>query len=168
MVNFYAIIYKRGEKMNINIKTNISNKFKEIMIFIEAPKLSKEVQNVVDYVSELNSLPAQISANKNNEIYFINVKDIIYFFSKDKYNYIKTNKDEYRIKYKLYELEEKLDKRNFVRISKSCIINMNQVKCFDTNILGTIKVKMKDDTENVVSKRNVSYIMKILNERGKI
>ncbi len=154
--------------MNINIKTNISNKFKEIMIFIEAPKLSKEVQNVVDYVSELNSLPAQISANKNNEIYFINVKDIIYFFSKDKYNYIKTNKDEYRIKYKLYELEEKLDKRNFVRISKSCIINMNQVKCFDTNILGTIKVKMKDDTENVVSKRNVSYIMKILNERGKI
>lgn len=45
---------------------------------------------------------------------------------------------------------------------------MNQVKCFDTNILGTIKVKMKDDTENVVSKRNVSYIMKILNEKGKI
>ena len=91
--------------MNINIKTNISNKFKEIMILIEAPKLSKEVQNVVDYVSELNSLPIQISANKNNEIYFINVKDIICFFSKDKYNYIKTNKDEYRIKYKLYELE---------------------------------------------------------------
>ena len=46
--------------MNINIKTNISNKFKEIMILIEAPKLSKEVQNVVDYVSELNSLPIQI------------------------------------------------------------------------------------------------------------
>ena len=72
------------------------------------------------------------------------------------------------IEHKILISEEKLDKRNFVRISKSCIINMNQVKCFDTNILGTIKVKMKDDTENVVSKRNVSYIMKILNEKGKI
>lgn len=170
MINIYAIIYKRGENtdMNINIKTSISNKFKEIMILIKAPELSKEVQNVVDYIAEINALPNQISANKNNDIYFINVKDIICFFSKDKCNYIKTSEDEYRIKYKLYEIEEKMNKRNFFRISKSCIINMNQVKCFDINILGTIRVKMKDDTENIVSKRNVSNIMKILRERGNL
>ena len=54
--------------MNINVKTNISNKFKEIMIAIEAPKLTKEVQNIIDYASDLNPLPNQIIANKNNEI----------------------------------------------------------------------------------------------------
>ncbi len=154
--------------MNINVKTNISNKFKEIMIAIEAPKLTKEVQNIIDYASDLNPLPNQIIANKNNEIYFIELKDIICFFSKDKYIYIRTKNDEYRVKYKLYEIEEKLDKRIFIRISKSCIINMEQVECFDTSILGTIKVKLKDNTKEIVSKRNVSNVMKILYERGKI
>lgn len=154
--------------MNINVKTNISNKFKEIMIAIEAPKLTKEVQNIIDYASDLSPLPNQIVANKNNEIYFIELKDIICFFSKDKYIYIRTKNDEYRVKYKLYEIEEKLDKRNFIRISKSCIINMEQAECFDTSILGTIKVKLKDNTKEIVSKRNVSNVMKILNERGKI
>lgn len=154
--------------MNINVKTNISNKFKEIMIAIEAPKLTKEVQNIIDYASDLSPLPNQIVANKNNEIYFIELKDIICFFSKDKYIYIRTKNDEYRVKYKLYEIEEKLDKRIFIRISKSCIINMEQVECFDTSILGTIKVKLKDNTKEIVSKRNVSNVMKILNERGKI
>lgn len=154
--------------MNINVKTNISNKFKEIMIAIEAPKLTKEVQNIIDYASDLSPLPNQIVANKNNEIHFIELKDIICFFSKDKYIYIRTKNDEYRVKYKLYEIEEKLDKRNFIRISKSCIINMEQAECFDTSILGTIKVKLKDNTKEIVSKRNVSNVMKILNERGKI
>lgn len=154
--------------MNINVKTNISNKFKEIMIAIEAPKLTKEVQNIIDYASDLSPLPNQIVANKNNEIYFIELKDIICFFSKDKYIYIRTKNDEYRVKYKLYEIEEKLDKRSFIRISKSCIINMEQAECFDTSILGTIKVKLKDNTKEIVSKRNVSNVMKILNERGKI
>ena len=154
--------------MNINVKTKISSKLKEIMVAIEAPKLSKEVQSIIDFASDLNSLPRQIISYKNNEIYFIDVQDIICFFSKDKYNYIRTVEDIYKVKYKLYEVEEKLDKRNYIRISKSCIINMRQVECFDTSILGTIEVKLKDNTKEVVSKRNVSNVMKILNERGKI
>ena len=154
--------------MNINVKTKISSKLKEIMVAIEAPKLSKEVQSIIDFASDLNSLPRQIISYKNNEIYFIDVQDIICFFSKDKYNYIRTVEDIYKVKYKLYEVEEKLDKRNYIRISKSCIINMRQVECFDTSILGTIEVKLKDNTKEVVSKRNVSNVIKILNERGKI
>lgn len=154
--------------MNINVKTNISNKFKEIMVAIEAPKLNNEVQNIVEYISDLNSLPSQIIGNKNNEIYIIDLKDIICFFSRDKYNYIRTEEGEYKVKYKLYEIEKNLDKRNFIRISKSCIINMEQVKCFDTTILGTIEVKLKDNTKEIVSKRKVSNVMKMLNERGNL
>ena len=45
---------------------------------------------------------------------------------------------------------------------------MNQIICFDTSILGTITVKMKDDTQEKVSKRNVSQIMKILKQRGNL
>ncbi len=113
-------------------------------------------------------MPSQIVANKDNEIYFVDLEKVICFFSEDKYNYIRTKDDVYRLKYKLYEIEEIFGGSDFIRISKSCIININQVKCFDTSILGTIIVKLKDDTQEKVSKRNVPQIMKMLKERGKM
>ena len=154
--------------MEIKINKNISNEYKEISITINAPELSNEVQNIIKYVSNVDVNKERIIANKNNEIYFINLSDIICIFSKEKYNYIRTVKGEYKIKYKLYEIEEIYKDRDFIRISNSCIINMNKVECFDTSMLGSILVKLKDGTQEVVSKRNVARIMKMLKERGSL
>lgn len=153
--------------MNFKIITNISKKFKEIRVIIEAPEMTKNVQNIISTLSDAN-IPKQIVADKNNEIYFIDVNRIICFFSSDKINYVRTEDGDYRIKYKLYEIEELFSRANFVRISKSCIININQVNCFDTSIIGTIIVKFKNNTKENVSKRNIPSIMKLLNERRKV
>lgn len=154
--------------MNIKIQTNISNEFKETSIIINAPQLSNEIRNIIEYVSNISTIPNQIVANKNNEIYFIDFEKVICFFSQDKYNYVRTKKDTYKIKYKLYELEDSLKSKDFIRISNSCIININQVLCFDTSILGTILVKLKDNTQERVSKRKVEQLMKFLKERGRL
>lgn len=151
----------------MEIKTNISKEFDDTKIIINAPELTEELQNIIKYISDINEVPSQIIANKNNEIYFIDLKNIITFFSKDKYVYAKTKEDNYRIKYKLYELE-KLLKKDFIRISNSCIINIEQIECFDTSIVGTILVKLRDGTIENVSKRNISSIMKFLRQRGNL
>ena len=153
--------------MGIKIFTNISKEFKETTLTITAPVLTEEIQGIIEYASN-SRVPSKIMANKNNEIYFIKIEDIICFFSQDKYNYIRTKDGIYRLKYKLYEIEEVFNSKDFIRISKSCIININQVKCFDTNTLGTLVVKLNDNTQEIVSKRNVSQIMKLLRERSKI
>lgn len=154
--------------MEIKINTNISNEFEKVLITINAPELSDEIQNLIQYISTINTIPNQIVATKNNEIYFVDLEKIICFFSQDKSNYVRTKKDTYKMKYKLYELEELLKQKEFIRISNSCIINVKQVECFDTSILGTILVKLKDNTQEKVSKRNVSQIMKFLRERGNL
>lgn len=151
--------------MEIKINTNISNEFKETSITINAPELNENLQNIIKYISNINEVPSQIIANKNNEIYFLDLKNIICFFSKDKYVYARSETDTYRVKYKLYEIEELFCKNDFIRISNSCIININQIECFDTSIIGSVIVKMKDKTKENVSKRNISRIMKMLKER---
>lgn len=151
----------------MEIKTNISKKFNDTKIIINAPELTEELENIIQYISNINQMPNQIIANKNNEIYFIDLKNIISFFSKDKYIYAKTKEDNYRIKYKLYELEKLLSK-DFIRISNSCIINVEQIECFDTSIIGTVLVKLKDGTIENVSKRKISSIMKFLRQRGNL
>lgn len=99
-------------------------------------------------------------------ISIIPVQDVIYFFSKEQHNYCKTEKGEFRLKKKMYELEENLDKKQFIRISNSCIANVKYIKKFDLSKIGSIVVRFMDDTTSVVAKRRISYVMKFLKERG--
>lgn len=151
--------------MGIKINTNISSEYKETSIIINAPEMTGDVQNLIKYISNIDIIPNQIVANDDNKIYFIDLENIICFFSKNKYNYVRTKEGAYKVRNKLYELEDMLKNKNFIRISNSCIINMNQVKYFDTSILGTISVHLKDSTHEVVSKRYVTEITKILKQR---
>ncbi len=154
--------------MEMKINTNISSEFKETSITINAPELTKEIQNLLQYVSHINEMPNQIMASENNKIYFIDLERVICFFSKDKYNYVRVKEGTYKIKQKLYELEDSLRGKDFIRISNSCLIHINQVECFDTSVLGTILVRLKDGTQERVSKRRVGQIMKLLRERGNL
>ena len=154
--------------MEIKINTNISSEFKEASITINAPELTKEIQNLIQYASHINEMQNQIMASENNKIYFIDLERVICFFSKDKYNYVRVKEGTYKIKQKLYELENSLRKKDFIRISNSCLIHINQVECFETSVLGTILVRLKDGTQETVSKRRVAQIMKLLRERGSL
>ncbi|MBR3614910.1 MAG: LytTR family transcriptional regulator [Clostridia bacterium] len=154
--------------MDIKINTNISEEFSDITININVPKITEEVENIIKQISNINNIPNQLIGHINNEIYFIDLKDIICFFSKDKNVFARTSDNIYKVKYKLYELNEIFEPKDFIRISNSCIININKIECFDTSIIGTITVKMKDGTKENVSKRNVSQIMKMLKKRGNL
>ena len=151
--------------MKVEIKANILKDLKNICITIDAPELTEEVQNIIDYISNISKKQSQIIADKDNKIYILELKDVICFFSKDKYNYVRTVNGIYRIKMKLYELEEVLDKNDFIKISNSCIVNINQVECFDISILGTIVVKLKDDTKEKVNDMNIKKVKRMLKER---
>lgn len=148
--------------MKIKVRTEISDKYEDIEVAIFANKLSEEVQSIVDITQNLNTNLRKVIGTKDNDIFLINVEDIICFYSEEKSNYCRTIKDEFKIKQPLYELEEKLSPKDFVRISNSCIININQVECFNTGVIGTIMVKFKDGNVEYVSRRRISQVMKTL------
>ncbi len=151
--------------MDIHINTNISKEFNDVEININAPELTKDLQKIIDNLSTLSTVREEILATKNNEIYLIKAKNIVYFYSDDKYVYAKANNEIYRVKEKLYELEDSLPKNKFIRISNSCIINIDKIISFDASIIGSLIAKMEDNSKQEVSKRRISSVMKFLNER---
>ena len=153
--------------MDIKVRTNISNEYQDIEVCINAPAINQEVQMLENELLSISSKSIkQIIAMQDNDIFIINVSDIILFFSEEKNNFCKTKDGIYRIKEKLYYLEEMLSPKDFIRISNSAIININHVKCFNTSIIGKIIVKFKDGSEESVSKRKTSEIMKFLKDRS--
>jgi DNA-binding LytR/AlgR family response regulator len=64
----------------------------------------------------------------DNQAYPLPVDEIFYAESVDLKTFIYTNKTVYRSMMKLYELEETLNRNDFLRISKQVIVNVRKIK----------------------------------------
>ena len=148
--------------MNINIKQKQNNNLnnEQVNIYIEYSS-DIDIENMIDYINKYNK---QVVVKQDNELFKINIKDIILFYSDKKNNYCRTKDGEYKVKNKLYELEKQ--SYNFVRISKSCIVNIEHVESFDVKQTGTIIVKLDDNTTEIVSRRKIKDVMNYLEERS--
>ncbi|MCI8277544.1 MAG: LytTR family transcriptional regulator [Clostridia bacterium] len=153
--------------MNIilNKKENGNLKENEVLIELQYSNKNLNLQSLINYISnyELNCQNKVIVLNDSYELLEIKSEDIIMFYSDKKFNYCKTKNEYYKIRSKLYELEKA--NKNFIRISKSCIVNMKHIEKFDISETGKIVVKLDDCTEQVVSRRKTGNIMKYLDDR---
>ncbi len=73
-----------------------------------------------------------------------------------------TDKGEYVLRLRLYEIENLLLTDQFIRISNSEIINLKKVNNFDLSFTGTICVKLSNGVTTYVSRRHVPKLKKIL------
>lgn len=155
--------------MKIKINTDFSDKLAddEFEINITASKMSENLSILVNNIQNISSKQlVLVTAQYNNNIYILETEKIEKFYSKDQNVYCLYNNKEYRVKKKLYELENMLDKQIFIRISKSCIVNVKQIECFDIGRVGNIIVRFKDSPIENVSKRKISSVINFLKERG--
>ncbi len=62
----------------------------------------------------------------------------------------------------MYEIEEILDKKKFVRISQSENINIKRVKNFDFSVTGTIGLELENGDITWVSRRRIKDVRALL------
>lgn len=145
----------------MQVKAVINEKYEEIEIHVCNQDINRQVKELVEDISGFVNQGLMVQA-ENGDKTMLSEKDIIGFFSEEQKVYAKTPEAVYLVPKKLYELENELDANRFVRISKSEIINLKQIKRLDMSISGTIRVIMKDDSESYTSRRNVVKLKKAL------
>ena len=123
-------------------------------------KISDEVTELAQRLSKES--PRVIAGVKEESIEIIDQTNIFRIYSENKKVFAVTSSGEFVVRLRLYELEERLDKNNFVRISNSEIINIRKVKNFDLSFTGTICVSLLDGTVTYVSRRYVAKIKQLL------
>lgn len=151
--------------MNIILSKKENKDIGEHDLFIELQYSDKNtnLQSFIDYINNYELDKQVMVINNSYELLEIEYEDIIMFYSDKKYNYCKTKEEHYKIKSKLYEIEK--SNNNFIRISKSCIVNLEHIEKFDISETGKIIVKLDDNTEHIVSRRKTKEIMKYLDDR---
>ncbi len=100
---------------------------------------------------------SQLTGYMDREAVKINPEEICLFTAQGNKVFAITEKGSYRIKEKLYQMEEKYSDL-FVRINQSCLANTEKIEKFDVSFSGTMKVIFKNGYTDYVSRRNLKYV----------
>lgn len=144
--------------MQVEIK--IDSAYTEPKLIILTDSMTEEINDIIKKLSA--HAPQIISGSKDQRIEVLEETDLIRVYANTGKVYAVTSNGEYMLRLRLYEIEEKLNPHQFVRISNSEIINLKKVDHFDLSFTGTICVKLSNGTTTYVSRRYVSRIKKIL------
>lgn len=148
----------------MKIEVQIDEKCKEPKVIIITNKKTTEIDDIINKLSDSQS--KIIVGFKNNMVEILNTFNIYRIYSEGNKVIAETINGEYTLKFRLYEVEQKLDSNLFVRISNSDIINLKKVKHFDLSLSGTIRITLLNNTVTYVSRRTVAKIKQLLGLGG--
>ena len=134
---------------------------KEPKIIILAGEDSPELRRLAEELSGLALGP--VAVWKGEQALRLPQEDFLRFYADGKGVSAQTGEEVYSVRLRLYELEERLDPRRFVRISNSEIINLDRVTAVDLSLAGTIRMTLNGSVQSYVSRRYVKKIKETLN-----
>jgi DNA-binding LytR/AlgR family response regulator len=119
-------------------------------IIIRCRNVSDEIARIESLVSSID--PCEMELELGNDLYFVKTEQILFFETDGSKTAAHTVDRMYYTDLKLYELEERLPK-SFMRISKSCIINVNAVSSIHKEITGICEAFFRDTVKKVYVSR---------------
>ncbi|EGC82265.1 LytTR family DNA-binding domain-containing protein [Anaerococcus prevotii] len=144
----------------MKVEVIIDESLDENKVTIYAKKYSKDIENIRDMLTD--RLLDKIVAFYDKEIFILSFDEIIRIFAQDGDVFVKTNNKSYKVRLTLTELEKRLDKKKFIRISRSEIVNIDYIKRLDLSFIGTIAIEFTNDEVSYVSRRRLKDFKKIL------
>ncbi len=144
--------------MQIEIK--IDSNCVEPKIIVYTDKITDDITALIKRLSQ--DAPQMLVGFCNDALQILEQREVLRVYASGGKVFAETGQGEYTLRLRLYELEDRLDKSSFVRISNSEIINLKKVKSFDLSFAGTICVSLSNGTVTYVSRRYVSKIKQVL------
>jgi DNA-binding LytR/AlgR family response regulator len=139
-------------KLHIDIDPNI----KESSITIQTHEIDTRLKNIIEFI-EQTTKPKQINGRKGKDIHLIELDQVHRFYILDKVLTMETEKGEYLVDQRLYQIEQNLTE-SFIKISKSEIVNFDYVDHLSFTNKGLVQIFMKNGTFTYSSRRYLKDI----------
>ncbi len=134
-------------------------------IVIRTSKHTPQIAELVKKLQEDVSGVQGIKGYKRGVEYYIDVDSILFFESEEDAVYAHTEKEMYQIKQRLYEIETEFA-FIFVRISKSAIVNFNEILSIQRNLASASLISFRQSYKQVyVSRHYYKQLQGRLDER---
>ena len=145
--------------MKIEVKVDAA--CRETLVVIHTDRVDDEVQAIMRRLSQ-DAPQVILGFRADEEAVILEQGEIQRAYAENGKVFAETTGGRYAVRLRLYELEERMDAKRFVRISNAEIVNLGWVRGFDLSFAGTICVRMKNDAVTYVSRRYVARIKQVL------
>jgi DNA-binding LytR/AlgR family response regulator len=145
--------------MEVEIK--IDESFAKPKAIIYTRQVSPEVTAAVNRL--IADAPQRLTVYRGEEVLLIQPEEVFAIRTEGQRVMACLENGTYRLKSRLYELEDQFAGTSFVRISNSEIINFDKVVSLDLSISGTISLRLKNGGKAFVSRRYMDKIKNYLN-----
>lgn len=136
----------------MKIQIDMDESIIEDEIIIKCSKMNEMIRKIHQAVLEVTSSPPVITYYHDNQEFFIPIQDILFYETDKDAIYAHTADAAYRVKIRLYELEEMLP-YEFVRVSKSTILNTWYVFSIDRSLTSASLIKFHKSHKQVYCSR---------------
>ncbi|MDX8044677.1 LytTR family DNA-binding domain-containing protein [Gracilibacillus sp. S3-1-1] len=136
----------------------------ECQVTIHAKEWTKEVEELVQLLKKRQ--PKRIVAVQEDRSIVLDPEEIDFFYARDRKVFASSHGNCMELKMKLYEIEEMLSNRGFIRFSKSVVGNINQIDHFELSFNGTLCVYFKSGSKEYVSRKYVNELKAQIMEGG--
>lgn len=143
--------------MKITIQTPEPGQEEEIIL-----RCNRLDDRLMSLIYQLKSDSQKLTAYREQEITVLRPKDVFYFESVDNKVFAYCEKEVYEIRRKLYELEADMAGMDFLRVSKSTIVNVAKIAHLSPAFNGRLEARLKNGEKIIISRQYVSDLKKNL------
>lgn len=137
-------------------------KNEEDTVIIRVKSITENVVRAMELLKSPNTITVfdmnNISALSKAQAILLGIKDIFYIESVDLKTFVYAEKNVYRSKQKLYEIEEILSGDNFFRISKQAILNLQKIKSVAPAGNGRFQAILLNEEKIIISRQYVAEL----------
>ena len=143
--------------MRIVVEENPALKETEIVI-----RCKETTPQVMGMLAALRSFDQRLTGYREGQTYLLDASQVLYIESVDKRSFLYTEEGVYETSLRLYELEERLNSWDFIRASKSVIVNFGRVQSIRPDLGGRLRLTMENGEVVGVSRQYAPTIRKKL------
>lgn len=145
----------------MRIRIEIDESLDEEEVIIRSRELNEKVKKIQETICEIGKAGQKLSFLKDDTEYFLSLDQILFFETDGDEVHAHILDSIYKIKYRLYELEEILP-GSFMRVSKSTILNTNLIYAMNRSVAMSCVVQFQGTHKQVYVSR---YYYKPLRNR---
>ena len=143
----------------MKITIQIDEQLQDTEIAVTCNRLSPEIEKMI---ATLRMLDQQLAVTKEDENFLLDVEKIAYIEAVERKTFVYTDDDVYESKLKLYEMEERLCRSGFFRVSKNTLVHLRFIKSLKNDIARKLRLTLVNGEQIMVSRQYADEIKKRL------
>ena len=142
---------RTGEKRHMRVTEKLVKSPEEEGVTLEYVRLTKDFEEIREYVRHKGD--SLTGYKQTKEKVSVRIEDVLYFETVDGMVFAYTVDSVYEIKGRLYQVEEKIKRRNICRASKTMLVNVDHIISVRTALNGRLYARMENGEEILITRR---------------